>query len=103
MIDFMNVSYLVENSASSISRVGGLAGYNTGLIKKIDSNRKSFSGYTNYMAYALIKSTPKNLSEISTSNLPSVELSARIIRLRITKSNVTIYRINPATYFPDCL
>jgi len=71
MTDFVNVNYLIENSTPTfnpITRIGGLAGFNVGTIKKIDSNKKSFNGYSNYMSHILIKSQPSNLADIDQIN-----------------------------------
>lgn len=60
MTDFVNVYYEVGNDSAFIARIGGLVGYNSGLIKKVDSKKISVNGYLNYMSYALIKSQPSN-------------------------------------------
>lgn len=64
MTDFVNVYYEVGNDISKYNRIGGMVGYNEGIIKKIDSKKASFNGYSNYMSYALIKSQPSNIERL---------------------------------------
>lgn len=68
MNDFVNVKYMVQNDLNCITRIGGMVGINNGVIKKIDSQILSFNGYTNYMAYSMIKATPINLSQLNSSS-----------------------------------
>lgn len=65
MTDFTNVYYHVGNDISKFNRIGGMVGFNQGIIKKIDSKKVSFNGYSNYMTYALITSQPSNISQLS--------------------------------------
>ncbi len=65
MNDFMNVYYVVSDIETHI---GGLVGYNSGTIKKIDSTKLVFSGYLNYMAYSMINAVASS----STSNNSAV-------------------------------
>lgn len=70
MNDFVNFNYYASSSAESSSglatldrNVGGVAGANKGIIKKIDSSKFSVLGYTNYMAYSLLKVESTNIPE----------------------------------------
>ncbi len=67
MNDFMNVYYTNINDINHYNRIGGVAGYNDGIIKKIDSLSKTYSSYTNYMAYSLIKATPDKTNILNSS------------------------------------
>ncbi len=55
MNDFVNIKYALSNNFER--SFGGIAGVNTGEIRKIDSENVSFSGYSNYMAFARIKAS----------------------------------------------
>ena len=74
MTDYVNVYYYVGNEVLNYY-IGGVVGYNNGTIKKVDLSQPcecdcedhknhdvSINGYTNYMAYTLIKSAPRILS-----------------------------------------
>lgn len=61
MSDYANVNYVVGNGANAFVRIGGMAGLNSGVIQKIDSQKLNLIGYSNYTAYARIKSQPSNL------------------------------------------
>ncbi len=65
MTDYVNINYEVSNASTAIVRMGGVTGVNYGTIKKIDSSELSLTGYSNYMAYTKIKSTPSNLAELT--------------------------------------
>ena len=72
MNGFMNVYYTINSQDVNVyTRIGGVAGYNVGTIRKIDVNKETstlkVSGYTNYMSYALIKATPDNTEIVSHS------------------------------------
>ena len=49
---YMNGTLSVEYQNATVY-VGGITGYNNGLIKKVDGT-ENYTGYTNYMAYSLI-------------------------------------------------
>lgn len=62
MNDYVDVNYVVNNASTNVVRIGGVAGLNSGIIEKVDSNIVKTTGYSNYMAYSRIKSTPINLN-----------------------------------------
>lgn len=64
MTGWTNVYYSANNTGNAI-RIGGMVGYNKGLIQKIDSFVNSYNGYSNYMGYSLLKSQPSNLASIT--------------------------------------
>ncbi len=72
MNGFMNVYYTInDNDQKVYTRIGGVTGYNNGIIRKIDVDKNTSSlkvnGYTNYMAYSLIKAIPDNTDVVSRS------------------------------------
>ena len=60
---YMNGTLSVEYQNATVY-VGGITGYNNGLIKKVDGT-ENYTGYTNYMAYSLID---VNLAEGATAS-----------------------------------
>lgn len=66
MKDYLNVSYQI--TLDKTTKIGGVVGLNQGLIQKVDSKNISLTGYSNYMAYSLIKATPSNLSSMPSIN-----------------------------------
>ncbi len=60
---YMNGKLSVEYQNATVY-VGGITGYNNGLIKKVDGT-ENYTGYTNYMAYSLID---VNLAEGATAS-----------------------------------
>lgn len=76
MNEFVDYNYYAISSAESSSglttldrNVGGLVGINKGIIQKVDSNKLSFLGYSNYMAYSKLNVVSTNNPEGLTLNV----------------------------------
>ena len=93
MTDFVNVYYLIENYNTDKTRIGGLVGFNEGLIKKIDSYKVSFNGYANYMAYSLIKAQPSNNIE-DLRNVSNVYTGALVGEAYVSTDDMIIAGVN---------
>lgn len=96
MTDYLTIDYIVGNDISKYNRIGGLVGFNTGLIKKIDSKKVTFNGYSNYMAYSLIKSQPSNsrLSSIARTFIGGLVGESIISNSNNSKSGLIIAGTN---------
>ncbi len=55
MNDFVDINYALSGRFER--SIGGVVGINNGEIRKIDSDKLTFSGYSNYMVYARIKTS----------------------------------------------
>ncbi len=67
MNDFVDIKYVVNSNSKYI---GGLVGENTGIIRKVDSNKMSFTGYSNYMAFSKIKTNYENeVTQVTNLNI----------------------------------
>lgn len=68
----VTINYLNSNFSSE-TYIGGVSGANGGLIRKVDSTVLNFTGYTNYMAYALLQANPIYSSQVTvTTNITYV-------------------------------
>lgn len=71
ILSYMNeqiaVNYIVNQDADDGTSIGGVTGVNAGNIRKIDSEKLSFAGYSNYIAYTQIKSNQIAFSDSKVS------------------------------------
>lgn len=62
--DYVYISYKVNTTNPSLTKIGGLVGENRGTIQKVDSKNLTLSGYLNYMSYSLIKTNISNVDSL---------------------------------------